>query len=288
MKDRRIAWTAAAAMVAAHFFAAPVPAAAQAAAVQTYTPPKTASGQPDLQGIWQVINTAAWNIEDHQPALGVPGGYGIVEGGPLPYLPEALAKRKENFDKRAEADPEASCYLPGVPRVTYQPFPFQIIQFRDFPDTVTILYEYLGITRTIFLNRKTHPDPEVLDYWMGDSIGHWDGDTLVVDVSNFNDKTWFDRAGNHHGYDLHVVERYTRTGPDTMTYEATIEDPKTFTRPWKMAMPVYRRQEKNLRLLEYECYAYMEEEAAKGNLKLPWSHLEKEGLHPDPSLVLPK
>ena len=180
----------------------------------------------------------------------MPGGYGIVEGGVLPYRPEALAKRKENYEKRAEADPEASCYLPGVPRVTYMPYPFQIIQFRDFPDTVTILYEYLGTTRTIFLNRKTHPDPEVLDFWMGDSVGHWEGDTLVVDVNNFNDKTWFDRAGNYHGYNLHVVERYTRTGPDTMTYEATIEDSKTFTRPWKITVPIYQRQERNLRLLE--------------------------------------
>ena len=241
---------------------------------QAYTPPRTANGQPDLQGIWQVVNSAAWNIEDHSPSLGVPGGFGVVEGGRVPYLPAALAKRKENFEKRATADPEASCYLPGVPRATYMPFPFQILQF---PDAVIVVHEYLGITRPIFLSGK-HPDPDVIDFWMGDSRGRWDGNTLVVDVNNSNDQTWFDRAGNFHSDGLHVVERYTRTGPDVITYEATIEDPKVFSRPWKMSMPLYRRQEKNLRILEYECYAYMEEEAAKGNVKLPWSHLEFEGV----------
>ena len=186
----------------------------------------------------------------------MPGGFGVVEGGRLPYLPAALAKRKENFDKRATADPEASCYLPGVPRATYMPFPFQILQF---PDAVIIVHEYLGITRPIFLGGK-HPDPDVIDFWMGDSRGRWDGNSLVVDVNNSNDQTWFDRAGNFHSDGLHVVERYTRTGPDVITYEATIEDPKVFSRPWKMSMPLYRRQEKNMQVLEYECYAYLQYE----------------------------
>ena len=246
---------------------APVPA-------QAYAPPRTASGQPDLGGIWQVVNSAAWNIEDHSPSLGVPGGFGVVEGGKIPYLPEALATRKENFEKRMTADPEASCYLPGVPRLTYMPYPFQILQF---PDLVMIVDEYEGITRSIFLSGK-HPDPDVVDFWMGDSRGRWEGNTLVVDVANLNDRTWFDRAGNFHSDALHVVERYTRTAPEHISYEATIEDPKVFSRPWKMSMPLYRRQEKNFRLLEYNCYVYMEEEAGKGHLKLPWPHVEFESV----------
>jgi hypothetical protein len=238
------------------------------------TAPHTAAGQPDLQGVWQAVNAAAWNLEDHSPALNTPGGYGVVDGGRIPYLPAALAQRQQNFEKRATADPEASCYLPGVPRATYMPFPFQILQF---PDRVIIVHEYLGVTRPIYLTGQ-HPDPEVVQLWMGDSRGRWDGNTLVVDVTNFNDATWFDRAGNYHSEALHVVERFTRTGPDHVSYEATIEDANVFSRPWTIRMPLYRRQEQRLRLLEYECYAYMEEEAGKGNLKLPWSQLEFEGL----------
>lgn len=241
---------------------------------QTYTPPRTPSGQPDLQGIWQAVNSAAWDLEDHSPSLETPGGYGVVEGGRIPYLPAALAQKKENLQKRALADPAASCYLPGVPRATYMPFPFQILQF---PDAVVIVHEYLGVTRQVPLSGQ-HPDPDVVDFWMGDSRGQWEGNTLVVDVANFNDKTWFDRAGNYHSDVLHVIERYTRAGPDHISYEATIEDQKVFSRPWKIRMPLYRRQERNLRLLEYECYAYMEEEAGKGNLTLPWSQLEFEGV----------
>lgn len=237
---------------------------------QAYVQPRTAGGQPDLQGVWQVLNSAVWDLEDHSPGLGRPGGYGVVEGGRIPYLPSALAQRKQNFENRASADPEVSCFLPGVPRITYLPFPFQILQF---PDQVMILYEYIGITRSIFLSGE-HPDPDVLDFWMGDSRGRWEGNTLVVDVTNFNDRTWFDRAGNFHSDALHVIERYTRTGPDHISYEVTIEDPNVFSRPWKLSMPLYRRQEQNLRLLEYHCYSYMEEEAAKGNLTLPWPHFE--------------
>jgi hypothetical protein len=244
-----------------------------APSAQPYTPPRTPNGQPDLQGIWQGVNSAASDIEDHSPGLGTPGGYGVVEGGRIPYLPAALAKKQENFAKRATADPEASCYLPGVPRVTYLPFPFQIVQFSD---QVLIFYEYLGIVRSIFLGGR-HPDPDVIDFWMGDSRGRWEGNTLVVDVANFNDLTWFDRAGNFHSDALHVIERYTRTGPDHISYQATIEDPKVFSKPWTMSMPLYRRQEKNLRLLEYDCYVYMEEEAGKGNLKLPWTNFGFEG-----------
>ncbi len=234
------------------------PAAGQAPeeSSQPYTPPRTLDGQPDLQGIWQVLNTAAWDIQDHPGRLGVPAGQGVVEGNKIPYQPWALAKKQENFENRLTADPEAKCYMPGVPRITYMPYPFQILQF---PDRVLILYEYVHVTRTIYMDGSPHPEGHI-DFWMGDSRGRWDGDTLVVDVIHFNDQTWFDRAGNLHSDALHVVERYTRSGPDHMTYDVTIEDPAVFTRPWKMSMPIYRRQEEDIHLLEYECYAYAQSE----------------------------
>ena len=244
------------------------------AQAQTYTPPRTLDGHSDLQGIWQAINAAAWDIEDHQARLGVPAGYGVVAGGVLPYQPWALAKRKENFENRLTADTAVKCYLPGVPRITYMPFPFQILQpfasvkgdaefglERDLE--VVIVYEYKDAIRYIHTDGAPHPDYG--DRWMGDSRGRWEGETLVVDVTDFNDETWFDAAGNFHSDALHVIERYTRTGPDTMTYEATIEDPKVFTRPWTMSMPLYRRQEPQLRLLEYYCHAYVEEERLRGS-----------------------
>jgi hypothetical protein len=223
------------------------------------TPPSTLPGQPDLQGIWQVLNTAAWDIQDHPAQLfpglparfGVPAGQGVVEGNEIPYQPWALAQKNDNYEKRATADPEANCALPGVPRITYLPYPFQIFQFSD---RVVILYEYLHATRVIYTDGSPHPrGPR--DFWMGDSRGRWEGPTLVVDLIHFTDQTWFDRAGNFHSEALHVIERYTRTGPDQMRYEVSIEDPKVFTRPWTMSMPIYRRQEANAQLLEYECYA---------------------------------
>jgi len=222
-------------------------------AQQAYRTPRTPDGHPDLQGIWQALNTAVWNIEDHAPELGVPGGQGIVEGGELPYLPSALGLRQENFRKRLTDDPEAKCYMAGVPRITYMPYPFQIVQQGN---QVSILYEYVHTVRNIYLN-SPHPKGPI-QWWMGDSRGRWEGETLVADVVHFTDQTWFDRSGNHHSAALHVVERYTRTSHDHILYEATIEDPKVFSRPWKISVPLYRRQERNVRLLEYECYAYLE------------------------------
>ena len=209
-------------------------------------------GHPDLRGIWQAVNTANWDIQDHGASLGVPAGRSVVEGNEIPYQPWALTKKKENYDARQTADPNTKCYMPGVPRITYMSFPFQIVQDDDM---VTILYEYVHTIRYIYTNGVPHPKGHI-DWWMGDSRGHWEGNTLVVDVTDFSDDTWFDHAGNFHSDALHVVERYTPAGADHINYEVTIEDPKVFTRPWKMSMPLYRRQEKNMALLEYECYAY--------------------------------
>ena len=221
-----------------------------------YTPPRTPDGHPDLQGIWQALNTAAWNLEDHGATLDVPAGRGVVEGGSIPYQAWALEKRKANFAQRASLDPERKCNLPGVPRITYMPYPFQIVQQAD---KISILYEYLHAVRYVQMNDNPHPRGPI-EWWMGDSRGRWEGNTLVVDVIHFNDLTWLDRAGNFHSTALHVVERYTPTGPDHMLYEATIEDPKVFTQPWKISMPLYRRQERNAELLEYQCPAYLLEQ----------------------------
>jgi hypothetical protein len=243
-----------AALAAAWFGAAP--AAAQGSAAAPYNPPRTRDGHPDLQGIWQVLNAAAWDLEDHQARLGVPAGHGVVEGGSIPYQPWALAKRQENLKNRATLDPDTKCFLGGVPRMTYMPHPFRIVQQRD---KVTMLYEYLGAVRFLYMNGNPHPKGPI-EWFMGDSRARWEGNTLVVDVVHFTDQTWLDRAGNFHSEALHVVERYTRTGPDHMLYEVTLEDPKVFTRPWKMSMPLYRRQERDAELLEYECLSYLLED----------------------------
>jgi hypothetical protein len=230
-----------------------------AAQGQSAAVPRTADGKPDLSGIWQVLNTAAWDIQDHAASLGVPGGQGVVEGNEIPYQPSALARKRENYANRRTADPEAKCYEPGVPRATYMPYPFQIVQTPTF---VAILYEYIHVTRHIYVDGTPHPKGPIDNWWMGDSRARWEGNTLVVDVIHFTDKTWFDRAGNFHSDALHVVERYTPTDRDHLLYEATIEDPKVFTRPWKMSMPLYRRQEPNVQLLDYECYTLLEEQNA--------------------------
>ncbi|HUI80042.1 MAG TPA: hypothetical protein VLY24_19075 [Bryobacteraceae bacterium] len=230
---------------------------ATAAAAQSYRAPRTPDGKPDLQGFWQALNTASFNIEPHSPALGIPGGLGIVADPPdgkIPYKPEAAAQQQQNFRNRAARDPLHKCYSPGVPRMMYLPFPFQIIQTPKF---IAITSEYAHTVRNVSLDSKHISD---LDFYMGDSRGHWEGETLVVDVTSNNDETWFDAAGNFHSDALHVVERYTRTEPDVLTYEATIEDPKVLTKPFKIAMPLYRHREKNFRLLEYECQAYAEED----------------------------
>ncbi len=246
-------------------------------AAQDYRAPRVADGKPDMNGIWQALNEANYDLEAHvaRPALAlragpygavpaarvlalgavgaVPPGLGVVEGGEIPYKPEALAQRKKNQADWLSLDPEIKCYLPGVPRATYMPYPFQILQSAS---AITFVYEYAGAVRNIYLQS---PGSAPADSWMGQSIGRWDGDTLVVDVTDLNDQTWFDRAGNFHSDKLHVVERYTRTSPDVISYEATIEDPAVFTRPWKIAMPLYRRQEKNAQILDFKCVEFVEE-----------------------------
>lgn len=219
--------------------------------------PRTADGKPDFSGVWQALNTAAWDIQDHNGQLGVPPGQGVVDGNDLPYQSWALAKKKENFANRATADQtEANCFLPGVPRATYMPYPFEIVQT---PRRIAISYEFDHALRQIPVDGSTHPDG-LPGTWMGDSRGRWEGDTFVVDAADFNDQTWFDRAGNFHSDALRVVERYSLIDRDHIRYEATIDDPKVFTRPWKMSMPLYRVIDKNARLLEYECVYYLQEE----------------------------
>ena len=218
---------------------------------------QTPKSKPSLNGIWQAVNTAAWDIQDHSGQLGTPPGQGVVDGNEIPYLAAALTKKQDNFAHRATADPtEANCFLPGVPRATYMPYPFEIVQGSN---NIAILYEFAHAARTVFMDGHPHPDG-LPDTWMGDSRGHWEGNTLVVDVKGFNDQTWFDHAGNFHSDALHVVERYTLSDPDHIDYEATIEDPKVFIRPWTMRMPLYRRVDQNAKLLEYECVFYLQEE----------------------------
>ena len=256
-----------------------IPALSQAKSAPlfpAYKAPRTADGKPDLNGIWQSFTTANWDILTHEAQPGphpeimgawgaAPGGQGIVEGNEIPYQPWAAAKQKENFEKRMvvkptndphrydTGEPELQCYRPGVPRANYMPFPFQIFQT---PREILIVYEYKGALRTIYMD--PHREPPT-DSWMGWSNGRWEGDTLVVDVKGFTDHTWFDRAGNFHSADLHVVERYTPISPYHIQYEATIEDPKVFTRPWKVSFPLYRRVESNIQLVEFNCVPFVEE-----------------------------
>ena len=275
---------AAAAAVAALWTQVP-PVASQS---EAYRAPRTADGVPDLNGFWQTLNTAHYDIQAHpaRPALalvpapprtgvtgavsatatdlpalpvralgavgGVPAGEGVVEGNEIPYQPWAAARKKENAEHWLERDPEIKCFMPGVPRATYMPYPFQILQGTN---KILIAYEFAGTTRTIHMD-AVGDSPSTT--WMGWSRGRWEGDTLVVDVTDFNDQTWFDRAGNFHSDALHVIERYTPVSPYHLMYEVTIEDPKVFTRPWKMRMPLYRRFERDKQVLEYKCVEFVE------------------------------
>jgi hypothetical protein len=255
--------------------AAPAVAAHKAAATTAAIP--RVNGHPNFSGVWQVLNSANWDIEPHlaraalelRPgpvvpvpakaivALGavgsVPAGMGVVVGGHIPYTPEALAKKQDNQAHYLQRDPEVKCDLPGIPRANYMPFPFQIVQSGK---SMLFSYEYDGAVRDILFD---DPGPAPIDSWMGQSVGVWDGDTLVVTVTGQNDSTWFDRAGNFHSADIKVVERWTLMSADAIHYEAEITDPATFTRPWKMSMTMYRRLGDDARLQQFKCVEFVEE-----------------------------
>jgi hypothetical protein len=272
MRNRFMTVTTVTVIVAASSWLALAVTTVAGQAPAAYRAPRTPDGKPNLNGIWQAMNAANWDIEAHAagPSLvrelgaisAVPGGLGIVEGGEIPYRPEALAKKKQNQANRLKLDPEIKCYLPGVPRVMYMPFPFQIIQSQKH---IMMISGYASAVRTIYMANQTEAPA---DSWMGWSNGRWEGETLVVDTKGFNDLSWFDRAGNFHSDELHVVERITARSPETLTYEATLEDPKVFTRPWKISMPLYRHVEKDAQLMEFRCVEFVED--------LIYGHLRKQ------------
>ena len=256
---------------------------------QAGRPARTPDGKPNFSGIWQAANEAHWDLQAHEaragivmqpgvypyeyarvpaaPVLalgaagGVPGSLGVVDGdGQIPYTAAAAAVKKENGENWIDRDPELKCYLPGTPRAMYMPYPFQIFQSAN---KIQLAFEFTNAARIIHLDKVEGP-PD--DTFMGHSVGRWEGDTLVVDVTQFNGKNWFDRAGNFHSDALHLVERFTPITSDAIRYEVTVEDPKTFTRPWKIAMPLYRRLEPNMQLIEYRCVEFVEE-FLYGNLR---------------------
>ena len=228
--------------------------------------PDRIAGHPNLNGIYQAINNANWNLEGHSASatafsqlgalFAVPPGQSVIvdNNGAIPYTPDGLKKRQENQAGWPKSDPEAKCYMPGLPRATYMPHPFQIVQGEK---DILFLYEYAGANRAVHMTNHTEAP---VDSWMGWSNGRWDGDTLVIEVKGFNDLSWFDRAGNHHSDALTVTERYSlASGASYLNYEARIDDPKTFTRPWTIRMPLYRRVEANAQLLEFNCVEFSEE-----------------------------
>ncbi len=240
--------------------------------------PRLSNGLPDFNGIWQTMNEAHWDLETHVArhsvqmregpinpvpaiptlragaALSVPGSMGVIVGSSkIPYTPDARARKEDNMANWSERDPEVKCYMPGVPRATYMPMPFQIVQSeKDF----FIAYTFAGAVRDIYLD---DPGPSPVDSWMGWSIGNWEGDTLVVEVTGQSDQTWLDRAGSHHSYQMKVTERYTMLGPNLIDYEATIEDPLVLTEPFTIKMPIYRRMEENPRIMDFRCVEFVEE-----------------------------
>ena len=244
---------------------------------QNFEPKRLSNGKPNFNGIWQAMNTANYDLERHMArasmmlrqgphgplaavetlrlgAVGaVPGGMGVVEGGKIPYKPEAAKLREENRKDWINRDPEIKCYMPGIPRANYMPFPFQIFQNGN---SLFIAYEFAGAVREVYL--KDVGDAET-DSWMGLSEGKWDGDTLVVNVTGLGDGSWLDRSGTHHSYKMTVEERWTLMSSNHIQYEATITDPEVFTRPWKISMPLYRRMEPDARLMDFKCVEFVEE-----------------------------
>jgi len=234
--------------------------------------PRTADGNPDFNGIWQALGTAHYDIEPHAadfpplPVLGavgaIPAGLGVVVGGEIPYTPAARAQQQANKADWLGLDPVVKCYMPGIPRATYMPFPFQIIQS---PEHIVMAYEFASASRIVYMNRPDFEAP--IFSWMGHGRGHFEGNSLVIDVTDQVPDTWFDHAGNHHSDALRVTERYTHMGPNTLMYEATLEDPNVYTEPWTIRMPLYRRLDENMQLLEFKCVEFAEE--------LMYGHLRK-------------
>jgi hypothetical protein len=226
--------------------------AASAAMASTPKVPRLTNGKPDFSGIWQTLSAADFDLEPHGTRKDAPPGAGVVAQSEIPYLPAALEQRKKNFDARLTADPRLKCWTLGTPRGIYYPEPFQSLQR---PQDLTIVFEFGDSVRTINTNGTLHPTEEnANEFWMGDSRAHWEGDTLVVDVTDFNDETWLDRAGNFHSDALHVVERWTYLDADTIAYKARLEDPKVFSQPWDIEVLLYRHREKNFQLIENYCY----------------------------------
>jgi len=253
-----------AAVVCMFLLMTPDEARAQAAPAKAVAKgPRMTDGKPNLNGVWQAITTANWDIQDHSAAPGpfwqlgaigaIPAGQGIVEGNEIPYTPAGLAKKKQNKANWPAEDPEAKCYMPGIPRANYMPFPFQIIQSNK---DILMAYEFASSNRLINMGKPVEAGS---DTWMGTSNGRWEGDALVVDVTGLNGLAWLDRAGNWGSDKLHIVERYNRTSNDVLNYEATIEDPSVFTKPWKISLPLYKRAEKNAQILEFKCVEFAEE-----------------------------
>ena len=225
-------------------------AAAKAVKVAAAIPgaiPRLANGKPDFSGIWQTTSAADVDLEPHAGRVDGPPGAGVIEGQTIPYLPKALLQKQKNFEKRETADPRARGYTLGVPRGIYYPEPFQIFQ-RD--RDITLVHQFGHSVRTIYTNGTGHPGGDPHEYWLGDSRGKWEGDTLVVDVNDFNDDTWLDRAGNFHSEALHVVERWKYIDPHTVQYTATLDDPKVYSRPWTLSVLLHRHREPNFQLIE--------------------------------------
>jgi len=243
-------------------FACVVPAQAQQLDRET-----TLDGRPNLNGIWKAINTANWNLEAHSAEglnrfwqmgaiAAIPAGKSMLKGGgTIPYLPEALEKRDANRASWPQEDPEAKCYMLGIPRATYHDIPFQIFQ-GGRNDDMLMLYPFAATQRVIHMN-ETSGLP--LDAWMGKSNGRWEGDTLVITTLYQNGMTWLDRAGNHASYQLVVTERFTLLGPNHIWYEATLEDPQTYSEPWTIEMPLYRLIEDNAQTLEHKCVPFADD-----------------------------
>ncbi|HEX4136005.1 MAG TPA: hypothetical protein VHY84_15425 [Bryobacteraceae bacterium] len=240
--------------------------AAGAAQAQKLDRPATVSGHPNLNGIWQALNTAYWNLEGHSiegfskefgqlGAIGViPAGQSVLKGGgTIPYLPAAQQKRNDNRSKWPEADPEAKCYMLGVPRVTYQNMPFQISEGNG---DLLMVYPFAATNRIIYM--KDHSDLPV-DSWMGKSNGTWEGNVLVVTTTSQNGQSWLDRAGNFATNQLKVTERFRLLDANHIWYEATMEDPQTFSKPWTIEMPLYRLIDNNVQLLEHKCVPYADQ-----------------------------